>query len=372
MFPRVFSFIKKLFTSGGVEQRAFAEVRGELVEKNRSTLVLTGASCTILFLCLFFSAFFGTSSAALSALRLRSRVLYMGIAVLCMLVALGAKLVLPRRRRLILPACYIFLSILFASAIYISTFNQPYYPGTTFCVFLVVLPMLIIDRPYRLLLFMAGTCAVYLLCSYLCKTAELFTIDLLNCICFFYLSLTVGLLVQNLRVNEAVQRKAIERQRDRDSLTGLLSRAAFERDARAALLRGEVSAMLFLDIDDFKQVNDTCGHVYGDAAIRAVAACIRDALPPHTLAGRFGGDEFILCLTREDGASDVHACAKALQCAVCKQIALPGRTGSVTVSIGACAVPDAGVSYTELLQRADSAVYQAKRRGKNQYCVSER
>ena len=368
----MFSFFKNLFLNGGVAQSDFASVREELVEKNRSTLVFTGTFCTLLFLGVFLSAFAGTSSAAMSALRLRSRMLYIGITLLCMLVVLGANLVLPRHPRLTLPSCYVFLSILLASAIYISTFNQPYYPGTTFCVFLVALPMLIIDRPYRLLLYLVGTCAVYLLCSYLCKTPELFMVDLLNCICFFYLSLTVGLFVQNLRINEVVQRKSIERQRDHDGLTGLLSRAAFERDARAALLRGSVGAMLFLDIDSFKQINDSFGHVYGDAAIRAIAACIRSTMPPHTLAGRFGGDEFILCLTR-DGAtlpSDIQAAAKALQCAIRSQIALPGRTDSLTVSIGACVVPDAGLSYEELLHRADSALYRAKRSGKNQCCVS--
>ena len=368
----MFSFLKNLLISSGVTPGAFVDVREELIEKNRSTLVLTGTSCALLFLGMFFSAFAGTSSAALSALRLRSRVLYMGITLLCMLVVLGAKLILPRRRRLTLPACYIFLSILFASAIYISTFNQPYYPGTTFCVFLVVLPLLIIDRPYRLLLFLICTCAAYLLCSCLCKTEELFTIDLLNCICFFYLSLTVGLFVQNLRVNEVVQRKAVERQRDRYSLTGLYNRAAFERNARTALLRGEVSAMLFLDIDNFKQINDSFGHVYGDAAIRTVAACIREAMPPHTLSGRFGGDEFILCLTREDGAPDVHACAQALRRAIRKQIVLPGCSDSATVSIGACVVPEAGLTYEELLHHADSALYHAKRHGKNQCCVGGR
>ena len=126
------SFIKRLLATGGVEEHAFHDVREELVDKNRSTLVFAGSACAVLFLGLFVSAFAGTSSPTLSALRLRSRMLYMTITLLCVLVVLGAKLILPRRRRLILPACYVFLSILFAASIYISTFNQPYYPGTTF------------------------------------------------------------------------------------------------------------------------------------------------------------------------------------------------------------------------------------------------
>lgn len=368
--PGLFSFIKRLLTTGGVEEHAFHDVREELVEKNRSTLVLAGSACAVLFLGLFVSAFAGTSSPMLSALRLRSRTLYMIITLLCVLVVLGAKLILPRHRRLILPACYVFLSILFSSSIYISTFNQPYYPGTTFCVFLVVLPLLITDRPYRIMLYLTGVCVAYLLCSHLCKTTELFTIDLLNSFCFFYLSLTVGLLVQNLRISEVVQRKIVERQRDRDDLTGLLSRAAFERDARAAIARGEVGALLFMDIDDFKQINDTQGHVYGDAAIRAVAACIRSTLPQGGIAGRYGGDEFIVCLPRDAQTTGAGVYAHSLQRAIREDVILPGRIGSVTVSIGVCAMPEGGVSYEELLGRADHAAYQAKAHGKDQCSTS--
>ena len=162
---------------------------------------------------------------------------------------------------------------------------------------------------------------------------------------------------------------------ERDPLTGVFNRKAAETAIRDYLKRvqeDEVCAFIILDMDNFKEINDVYGHKAGDEVLVKLAGLVSRTFRRSDIIGRFGGDEFILCLTREDGASDVHACAKALQCAVCKQIALPGRTGSVTVSIGACVVPDAGVSYTELLQRADSAVYQAKRRGKNQYCVSER
>lgn len=363
----MFASIKRLLVSGGVDRQAFDDVREELVDRNLRLLLYASATSALLFLGMFVSTFAGTDSSSLSALRLRSRMLYLSISLLCVLVVLAARFLLSGRRRLVLPVCYLFLSILFGSAIWISTFNQPYYPGTTFCVFLVVLPMLLFDRPYRLMIYVTAVCAVYLLCSFASKTRELFTIDVLNCICFFYLSLTVGLLVQNLRINEVVQRKAVERQRDLDDLTGLLSRAAFERDARAAIARGEVTAMLFLDIDGFKQINDTHGHVYGDAVLRTVAACIHAALPEDTLSGRFGGDEFILCLTRAADSAGAIACAQALQRAIRRDVILPGGAGALTVSIGVCA--EAGLTYDDMLLRADRAAYRAKQRGKDQCCA---
>ena len=364
----MFASIKRLLISGGVDRKAFDDVRGELVDRNLSLLLYASATSALLFLGMFVSTFAGTDSASLSALRLRSRMLYLSIMLLCALIALAARFLLPSRRSQVLPACYLFLSILFASAIWISTFNQPYYPGTTFCVFLVALPMLIIDRPLRLMSYVTAVCAVYLLCSHASKSWELFTIDALNCACFFYLSLTTGLLVQNLRINEVVQRKAVERQRDRDDLTGLLSRAAFERDARAAIARGEVTALLFLDIDGFKRINDTHGHVYGDAVLRTVSASIREALPVGTLSGRFGGDEFVLCLTHATNGAGAIDCAQALQRAIRRDVILPGRAGALTVSIGVCA--EAGLTYDDMLLRADRAAYRAKQRGKNQCCTS--
>lgn len=364
----MFASIKRLLVSGGVDRQAFDDVRGELVDRNLQLLLYASATSALLFLGMFVSTFAGTDSTSLSALRLRSRMLYLSITLLCALIVLAARFLLPGRRRMVLPVCYLFLSILFGSAIWISTFNQPYYPGTTFCVFLVVLPMLLFDRPYRLMIYVTAVCGVYLLCSYASKTQELFTIDTLNCICFFYLSLTVGFLVQNLRINEVVQRKAVERQRDLDDLTGLLSRAAFERDARAAIARGEVTAMLFLDIDGFKQINDTHGHVYGDAVLRTVSASMREALPEGTLSGRFGGDEFILCLTHATDGAGAIACAQALQRAIRRDVILPGGAGALTVSIGVCA--EAGLSYDDMLLRADRAAYRAKQRGKNQCCAS--
>ena len=365
------TYIKKLILSSGVEPAAYENARDELAEKNRSSLLYAGSACVLLFLGMFLSTFLDSSSSTLDALRMRSRLVYFLIAVLCVLVVLAARLLLPRHRRLILPMSYLFLSILFGAAIWISTFNQPCYPSTTFCVFLVVLPILIVDRPYRVALYLLGVCVMYLLCSHACKAPELFTLDTLNCFCFFYLSVAVGVLVQNLRISEVVQRKEVERQRDLDCLTGLLTKAAFEREACAALSRGEVNALLFFDIDDFKRINDTYGHIFGDAVIRAVAACTRSSLPQDTLIGRFGGDEFVLCLAHSVGRYGAVASAQALQDAIRDQIELPGFTGSVTVSIGLCVVSGASLSYPELLDRADNAAYQAKHSGKNQCCVSE-
>ena len=360
--------LKNLLISGGVERHAFDDAREELVDKNLHMLILAGCVSALLFLGMFISTYASSTSSTLSALRLRSRTLYLSVSVLCVLMVLGARLALPRCRALILPACYAFLSILFSSAIWISTFNQPYYPSTTFCVFLVVLPLMMVDRPFRIMLYVTGVCVVYLICSHASKATELFTLDTLNCICFYYLSLAVGLMVQSLRISEVVQRKIVERQRDRDDLTGLLSRAAFERDARTAIACGGVSSMLFVDLDGFKQINDTHGHVYGDAVLRTVAACIRDALPEDTLSGRFGGDEFILCLTRTADSAGAIACAQALQSAIRRDVILPGRTGSLTVSIGVCA--ERGLTYDDMLLRADRAAYEAKQRGKDQCCVS--
>ena len=112
----------------------------------------------------------------------------------------------------------------------------------------------------------------------------------------------------------------------------------------------------------------THGHVYGDAVLRTVSASIREALPVGTLSGRFGGDEFVLCLTHATGGTGAIDCAQALQRAIRRDVILPGRAGALTVSIGVCA--EAGLTYDDMLLRADRAAYRAKQRGKNQCCTS--
>ena len=159
---------------------------------------------------------------------------------------------------------------------------------------------------------------------------------------------------------------------NRDALTGLYNREFFEQTASDTLKKDTVTsaAMVFIDIDDFKQVNDTLGHVIGDDVICWVAKRILGAFRHTDVVARYGGDEFVVFA---NGIAQADLEERLTQ--LCDVFKYPYRNGSieyiVSGSIGAALFPDDGSAYRELLDHADSALYTAKRQGKNRYVLYE-
>lgn len=158
---------------------------------------------------------------------------------------------------------------------------------------------------------------------------------------------------------------------EHDSLTGLLNRPAFmERMARRINLAahdGEMLALLFIDLDNFKRVNDSLGHLEGDQVLVTVAERLTSALRDSDLVGRFGGDEFVVLLTELGDRDDAKVVLQALLSLVEVPVKADGRALSVTPSIGVAFFPDDGRHADELIQHADTAMYRAKARGRATY-----
>ncbi|MFI5826916.1 GGDEF domain-containing protein [Streptomyces sp. NPDC051578] len=139
----------------------------------------------------------------------------------------------------------------------------------------------------------------------------------------------------------------------RDPLTGLRTRAGWTVRAERFIRRHRDSAVLLLDLDDFKALNDTHGHAAGDAALTATAARLANWCHRYGLAGRLGGDEFV--------AVHRHANLDGLAAALNAPVAYAGLSLPVSVSIGSCRVADLSIrSLPEALSVADAAMYVAK------------
>lgn len=152
-----------------------------------------------------------------------------------------------------------------------------------------------------------------------------------------------------------------------DPLTGLPNRTLLEDRVGQALAEanrdGRKVALLFLDLDGFKSVNDSFGHEFGDVLIRAAAARIRRSLRETDTLARMGGDEFVIVLPGVSTQGDAEtACDKILR-ELREPLELGGRKLYVSASIGMALYPDDGAGYGALLQRADSAMYSAKASG---------
>lgn len=149
-----------------------------------------------------------------------------------------------------------------------------------------------------------------------------------------------------------------------DGLTGLLNRAAVQESLTKALTGTIVPrlAVSLIDIDHFKRLNDTHGHLVGDAALVALGERFRHQLAPDETIGRYGGEEYVL-LVPQSGSDGFRRVTAIIDTATASPFAIEGLTLTLSVSAGV-AVADEGDSWNSIIRRADRALYQAKRNGR--------
>lgn len=167
---------------------------------------------------------------------------------------------------------------------------------------------------------------------------------------------------------EVRRREELERRTRADSLTGLLNKAAFRDKIRASMpakpTQDKTDALLFLDLDNFKLINDTFGHVTGDNALLEASETLKRIFRNADAVGRFGGDEFCV-FVKGITLVALRERAEALVSGLRRRIEEGGQTVEITTSIGIYMFDGTESSYEVALQRADSAQYMAKQAGKN-------
>jgi len=177
-------------------------------------------------------------------------------------------------------------------------------------------------------------------------------------------------IIRDLRDRHAAQAR-IHHLAHHDTLTGLPNRSAFmeylEHLLVAAREGGSQLALLFIDLDHFKRINDSLGHLAGDTLLRTAASRITHGLRTTDIVARFGGDEFMVLLTNVAQRSDVSEVAQKLLAAIEAPLHAEGRPLSVTASLGIAMFPADGGSAEELIKHADTAMYLAKARGRAQF-----
>lgn len=160
---------------------------------------------------------------------------------------------------------------------------------------------------------------------------------------------------------------------DYDYLTGLANRQAFQRSISAKLnaIDAPVSpvALMFLDLDHFKQVNDSLGHLAGDSLLQQIAARLRVSVTEHDVLARLGGDEFVAVINGVNVPSILNQRAQQLLNAFKMPFIIEGQEIIMTPSVGISCFPEHATDVGRLLQLADLALYQAKKEGRGRVCI---
>lgn len=187
-----------------------------------------------------------------------------------------------------------------------------------------------------------------------------------------------GAITHFLAIQHDITSHAQERDRDRylayhDALTGLPNRtqflAALQQFMANATRNNHALALLFLDLDRFKPINDDLGHSAGDQLLRAVAERLSAHVRRSDIVARLGGDEFAILLTGFTNTDAIATLATKLLGAVAETFILDGHTVQITASIGVALYPHDEIDAAALLKNADKAMYEAKRKGRNAYYI---
>lgn len=236
------------------------------------------------------------------------------------------------------------------------------------CLLLVALPQLILDRFWH-----ANLPGVLIECLFLALN---FTycpapIQMVNLV-YSVSALGIGMLLSHYsianRVKEFQLLDQLSGQRDTDGLTNLLTRRAVQEQIIRLLDYGDVPcALLLIDIDNFKSINDTYGHSYGDQVLEMLADVLRTSFRSTDLVGRLGGDEFLILLHGTNDPTAVSKKSRELLTELSRR-SVAGKTAlHPTISLGVALSPQHGTEFAELYRKADHALYSAKHAGKNTY-----
>lgn len=246
-------------------------------------------------------------------------------------------------------------------------------PGITACVFAV---SILTVRVKGLLQMLALPSALFVALGIMLLSP----LQMLNSLMFYLFSVALAILTmlvnRSFRSQAFVLEQKLLHQSRHDSLTGIYSRGYLtelaEREVAMAKRYNRALSIAMLDIDHFKDVNDTYGHDIGDIALKALVEECGTNLRVIDHFGRIGGEEFV-CVLPETEETEAMQCAERLRKSIgAMKIAIPGGSLNITVSIGVAVLRPYHTGWSALLKDADTALYQAKQSGRNRVTLAEK
>lgn len=259
-------------------------------------------------------------------------------------------------------ALYLLEAPVYLLAILLGSFWDPTRQASTILLFMVVLPVFVMDHPHRMALVMTAWLLVFLLCSHTVKTPELYNIDTFHSVEFFLAALVVYAVALRMRMKYLQSLAQMRYERDHDSETGCLNRNALAERARE--LVGKPSTLMIVDLEQQKLYRDFLGTTTAEAMLRYLAQTLTDAFGAETVY-RFGGSELV-CVCSGDDAQPylerMERCRETL-----RSFTWEGRPISMSFALGyVTGTPETEQDAQEMLRLADIYTHKARRMGRDQ------
>ncbi|WP_288751333.1 GGDEF domain-containing protein [uncultured Treponema sp.] len=279
---------------------------------------------------------------------------------------------LGKHKKLTLLFVYAYMLFLSASSIITGVFLCKDRNAVFFFIAQTTFPVIFLDTPLRMAGLSLVSAIVFDILAYFFKTPDRYMIDIMNSVIFLITGMLLSIFTANIKLNDFIFQKAIKTERDTDGLTGLLNKSSMMREIRKSMTNDPKNGILvMLDVDDFKRINDSYGHVVGDFVISGIARCLNSSFRNSDIIGRFGGDEFVIFMPFTHDVVIAQSRVKKVLSLMAETIELPNENDKVTGSFGIAVCSEFGDTYDDLFRKADYALYRAKNGGKNQFSVYE-
>ncbi len=362
MYGRRIQRLKQWFFEGH-DKEYYDKYKDETDKYNIKMLSFFNILVLVLLFLVFVSGFFTGYVADMQPV-------YVGTAVFTLLEMAADRLVLFKKKGLMDAAVFLCMAKIYGFCI-ISGINYSLnMPAVSFSVFMIVLSILFIVRPWKMNAYNFIAVLVFGSLSYLEKEPSVALADIYNSLVFYAVAAIVSFWIIKLRVGLIRNEKLLTIQRDTDILTTLPNRRRFNTYAREAFEDREEKEISFLmmDIDHFKAYNDTKGHIAGDYCLESIGKALGRFGEEHGIFfARYGGEEFVAVDTKRNDKELDEIAAGIVNTVY--QLGLPHESSAfkrITISVGYAVRSDAGAKdYIQLLECADKALYQAKQQGRN-------
>lgn len=348
---------------GHVQKDFYKEKKKLLDETNYHSLKIAYTFTFCFFICLALVAY-------LYPVVRYTLFVYALLAVVCGLLTVSVYVWLPNHLRFVRLYYRLFECIAFGAGIMAGTYFSPKDLMVQFFLLLIVLPLLYIEKPINSILVSVLASVFFIIASYIVKgNTTNFEIDLLNCVCCLSIGIVFIYYVRDMNLKNIQATILIQHQAELDGLTGILNKAGTEKECQQYLKNYSATqsyALFILDIDNFKKVNDTLGHIQGDELLRRMGAILKEIFSKTDIVGRVGGDEFMVLMKNAYNEESIKVKAEKIleELSLFQQEKFPEK---IRCSIGIVFHSNQVTTFQEMYRQADQALYEAKRSGKGCY-----